>query len=389
MPTWRDALACVSDHDIAVVICERDLPDGGWQLVRPNLTVCRSGPPDFHIEAGGRCTRAEVLNLGATTSWTSRLIRTRSAASCSSLGTSGEDARTALPELRLLSMEVSTLRISERIQSGRYQRDAVAQNRTKAMRAHETLVVAVVAVLFVVLTGGCRKRIAAAPPASVPVQKEAAAPPPAPTASLAADPGTIERGQPAILKWSSTDATEVVIFGLGVVAASGAKEVYPVDSTTYTLTAAGPGGSRSATVGISVTLPTPPAIPPPARSKTLRERMETEVADVYFDFEKSYIREDARATLVKDSAALRSILAEFPDATVIVEGHCEERESAEPNLRLGDRRATSTNVLLELLGVSTNRLKMISYGREKPQCADSTEDCRQRNRRVHFAADEN
>jgi peptidoglycan-associated lipoprotein len=121
----------------------------------------------------------------------------------------------------------------------------------------------------------------------------------------------------------------------------------------------------------------------------LLERIETELADVYFDFDKSDMHEDARAALTKHAPALRSILADFPDGIVILEGHCDERGSAEYNLALGDRRAISTNAFLEALGVSTGRLKLISYGEERPQCTESTEGCWQTNRRVHFATRDN
>lgn len=80
------------------------------------------------------------------------------------------------------------------------------------------------------------------------------------------------------------------------------------------------------------------------------------------------------------------ILADFSNAVIVLEGHCDERGSAEYNLGLGDDRAASVSEYLELLGVQGNRLHTISYGRERPQCTESAEACWQRNRRVHFAA---
>ncbi len=227
-------------------------------------------------------------------------------------------------------------------------------------------------------------------PPPPPVEQKAESPAPkAPTASLVAEPGTIERGQWATLKWSSTDATEVQVSGLGQVAATGSRDVQPVESTIYRLIAKGPGGSAYAAANVNVTVPPPPSVTPRAETRTLRERIDTELVDVYFDFDKSNIREDGRDALARDAHALRSILADFPDAVVILEGHCDERGSAEYNLGLGDRRAVSTHAFLEALGVTAGRLKMISYGKERPQCTESTEECWQKNRRVHFAAGAN
>ena len=88
--------------------------------------------------------------------------------------------------------------------------------------------------------------------------------------------------------------------------------------------------------------------------------------DAFFDYDKSDIRADARDALTQDAAALKSILADFPNATIVVEGHCDERGSAEYNLGLGDRRASSAKDFLVQLGVPADRLKTISYGKERP-----------------------
>jgi len=69
-----------------------------------------------------------------------------------------------------------------------------------------------------------------------------------------------------------------------------------------------------------------------------------------------------------------------------VEGHCDERGSAEYNLGLGDRRASSVRDFLVQLGVPVAKLRTISYGKERPQCTEADEACYQKNRRVHFSA---
>ena len=257
------------------------------------------------------------------------------------------------------------------------------------MRLKRSIMFLVVVASLSFLTTGCRKKVAVAPPAPTPPAQEAAPPPPtAPTASLAVEPSAVEPGEAVTLKWTSTNATDAAISGLGTVAVEGAQQVWPTSSTTYELVATGPGGyaKASATVNLLEPLPLPIAVPPAGDTRTLPERLEAEVSDTYFDYDQSGIREDARVTLAKDAAALRSILADFPNSVIVMEGHCDERGSAEYNLALGDRRATSASAYLEALGLSSERLQRISYGKERPQCTESSEACWQNNRRVHFAA---
>ena len=83
---------------------------------------------------------------------------------------------------------------------------------------------------------------------------------------------------------------------------------------------------------------------------------------------------------------LKTILRDFPNDAITVEGHCDERGSAEYNLGLGDRRSTSAKDFLVQLGVPADRLRTVSYGKERPQCTDGNEGCWQRNRRAHFSA---
>jgi peptidoglycan-associated lipoprotein len=153
---------------------------------------------------------------------------------------------------------------------------------------------------------------------------------------------------------------------------------------TYTLQAKGPGGAASATTSVRVRiahLPPPPALRPTA---TLTERLSREVEDAFFDFDESALREDALAALTRNASALKSILGEIPIGVIVIEGHCDERGSAEYNLGLGDRRATAARAYLYQLGVPEERLNVISYGKEKSQCHESAESCWQKNRRVHF-----
>jgi peptidoglycan-associated lipoprotein len=204
--------------------------------------------------------------------------------------------------------------------------------------------------------------------------------------SLSAEPSSIDRGQSATLRWSSTEATDASINqGIGTVGTSGTRSVSPTQTTSYTITVKGPGGTAQASATVNVRAPAPPP-PPPPPPKVFSEELARRVQDAYFDYDKSDIRDDARATLTSNSDALKAMFREFPNSRVVLEGHCDERGSAEYNLGLGDRRANSAKEFLVQLGVPADRMSVISFGKERPQCTESNEGCWQRNRRVHFVA---
>ena len=246
--------------------------------------------------------------------------------------------------------------------------------------------------LFMV-AAGCKKKVPPPPPPPPPKEEPVPPPPPAKPAiaQFVAEPSTIQRGQSATLRWDVSDATDISINqSIGAVQARGTRQVFPNDTTTYTLSVKGPGGtdSRSATVSVTVPPPPPPPPPPKPARRTLSEMLSTEVQDAFFDYDKSDIREDARAALTSDATALKTLISDYPGGTIVVEGHCDERGSAEYNLGLGDRRASSAKDFLVQLGVPADKLRTQSYGKERPQCTESNEGCWQRNRRVHFSSGE-
>ncbi|MGH9658271.1 MAG: OmpA family protein, partial [Bryobacteraceae bacterium] len=193
---------------------------------------------------------------------------------------------------------------------------------------------------LVLLTGGCKKKPPAPPPpppAPAPTAKET--PPPAKPAQIVqftAEPSSVERGQSSTLRWSVNNASEVRIDqGIGVVQANGNRTVFPSSSTTYTLSATGAGGGDKRTVTVSVTVPPPPPPVKPKPQTSVTQRLASDVQDAYFDYDKSDIREDGRVTLTRNAEALRAILRDFPAVSLLIEGHCDERGSAEYNLGLG------------------------------------------------------
>jgi peptidoglycan-associated lipoprotein len=118
----------------------------------------------------------------------------------------------------------------------------------------------------------------------------------------------------------------------------------------------------------------------PVKAVTEASAFET----VYFDFDSSDLRQDARSILTRNADIL---LKTKQDAKIKIEGHCDERGSAEYNLALGERRATSAMQYLITLGVQPNRLSIISYGKEKPAVQGNDEQAWAKNRRAEFVID--
>jgi peptidoglycan-associated lipoprotein len=104
------------------------------------------------------------------------------------------------------------------------------------------------------------------------------------------------------------------------------------------------------------------------------------LGDVFFDLDMYGVREDARGPLQKNADYMKR----WPSLRVTVEGHCDERGTAEYNLSLGERRSTSVKGYLVSLGIPADRITVISKGKETPFCNDSSESCWQQNRRGHF-----
>jgi peptidoglycan-associated lipoprotein len=143
--------------------------------------------------------------------------------------------------------------------------------------------------------------------------------------------------------------------------------------------------------------PPPPPPPPPPAEKPAPPRALTEdelfaqmsladlnakrpLADVYFDLDESSIKDEAKASLTANATWLKR----YTGTRINVEGHCDERGTAEYNLGLGDRRANAVKTYLVELGVPADRVVVVSKGKESPFCTDSNESCWQQNRRGHF-----
>lgn len=136
-----------------------------------------------------------------------------------------------------------------------------------------------------------------------------------------------------------------------------------------------------------------PAPAPPARSNypdaATRARIDqllARIEDAYFDYDQHTLRPDAVKALQGDSTELRDILKDYPNYKLTIEGHCDERGSAEYNMALGEKRAESAKDYLVQVGIPGPQLNVVSYGKEKPICDAHDEACWQKNRRIHIVA---
>jgi peptidoglycan-associated lipoprotein len=260
---------------------------------------------------------------------------------------------------------------------------------TESSRLHASKLGAVSLVALLLFAAGCAKKVPPPPPPPPPAPTATAPPPPAAPVinSFTAEPSTIEPGQSSTLHWSISNATDMSIdHGVGAVQSQGQRQVFPRTSTSYALTVRGPGGMDTRSVTIEVSAAPPPPPPPSAPRLSSADLLQQQAQDAFFDYDMSEIRADGRDALTRDAALLKQIFQQDPNFSVVVEGHCDERGSAEYNLALGDRRATAAKDFLVQLGVPADHLKTISYGKERPQCTEASEACWQKNRRAHLSA---
>jgi len=130
----------------------------------------------------------------------------------------------------------------------------------------------------------------------------------------------------------------------------------------------------------------PPAAPPPPAAAPVEsgilpgsaQDFKVNVGDtVHFALNQYNIEENDKATLSKQAAWL----TRYPSVRLTVEGHADERGTREYNLALGARRANAVKEFLVAQGVAAGRLETVSYGKERPICTESNEDCWSQNRR--------
>ena len=230
----------------------------------------------------------------------------------------------------------------------------------------------------VTAVSGCNKKTTSTPPSeeTAPTTNGGV-----PTAQLTATPTVISAGDQVQLRWATTNASSVSIDGIGDVPSVGVKTMTPTESTTYHLVAR--EGGLSADASASVTVNAPPAISVPSTTMTAEEEFNARVQPIFFDYDTYDIRGDAQTILAKNADYLNA----HPEIKIAIGGYCDERGSDEYNLVLGQNRAEAAKTALVTAGVAADRIRVISYGKEKPFCSDSTEECWQLNRRDGFTID--
>jgi len=106
-----------------------------------------------------------------------------------------------------------------------------------------------------------------------------------------------------------------------------------------------------------------------------------ELTAIHFDFDKAELRPESVDRLIAHAGWLK----DHDDTVVMIEGHCDERGTAEYNVALGDRRAKSVRDRLSAYGITSDRISTVSYGKERPACATTdTAACHEMNRRTEF-----
>jgi peptidoglycan-associated lipoprotein len=225
--------------------------------------------------------------------------------------------------------------------------------RSQELKRCARILSAVLLVFALVAISGCKKKTPPAPPAAPPPAA------PAPTAKISAQPESISAGDQVTLTWKTTDATSVSIEGIGDVPTSGTKTVTPTTSTNYHLVAKGDGGTAEDTARVTVTAP--PPVQQPTHTMSAEEEFKANVSDY---------------------------LSSHPTLKIVIGGYCDERGSNEYNLALGQNRADAVKNALVQAGVAGDRVRVVSYGKEKPFCSESTEACWQQNRRGGLSLDQ-
>ena len=158
----------------------------------------------------------------------------------------------------------------------------------------------------------------------------------------------------------------------------------PAAPAKSTLPAAAPLARRETPARPVAAAPRPAY--PNAATRARIDELLARIEDAYFDYDKHTLRPDAIQALSGDSAELRDILKDYPTYKLTIEGHCDERGSAEYNMALGDARAHAAEDYLTQIGIPAEQFTLVSYGKEHPVCEDHNEACWQKNRRIHFVA---
>jgi peptidoglycan-associated lipoprotein len=188
-------------------------------------------------------------------------------------------------------------------------------------------------------------------------------------------------------RWWTTLAVVATVTVVGALLAAGcAKKQSPVVRTPPPPPPGAETGARPATPPEPVSEPT--VVPPEPvldeaglDAKSLDDlNRDSPLQPVFYGYDSTELSAEAQATLSRNA----EVLKRFANWMITIEGHCDERGTAEYNLALGERRALAASAYLVSLGIPASRLRTVSYGKEFPFDPGKTEEAYAKNRRAHF-----
>ena len=158
----------------------------------------------------------------------------------------------------------------------------------------------------------------------------------------------------------------------------------PVAQSAPASTPAPVATDRSAAVSPAIVAESKRSDTPDQATKDKIQALLDRIQDAYFDYNTSNIRADAKDALHADAVTLSEILRAYPGYKLTIQGFADERGSAEYNLALGEARAKRAQQFLIDSGIPEAQLPTMSFGKERPVCTEQTEECWQKNRRIHI-----
>jgi peptidoglycan-associated lipoprotein len=248
-----------------------------------------------------------------------------------------------------------------------------------------------VLMVITLLLSACGGRSTGRPPVpGPPVSPAPGTPPPgatvaAPQLEARAEPEQIRPGESAFLIWEALNADVVTIEqGIGEVDTAGRMRVFPEQTSSYRLVATGPGGEaeKRVTINVSEMESSPTLIEEELDPKNLEERFAYFVKPIFFDYDSSELKDAGKLTLDENIRWLQML--ENREVRIVLEGHTDDRGTAEYNLALGDKRAQVVRAYMVEWGIEPGRLMTVSLGEESPFDPGQTEEAYAFNRRVHF-----
>jgi peptidoglycan-associated lipoprotein len=193
----------------------------------------------------------------------------------------------------------------------------------------------------------------------------------------------IDLGQSVVLNWRTTNAASVSIDGIGEVPVNGTQTVSPSSSTNFHLVAKNDGGTTDANVRVTVRVPEVPAAPADNGAAGSDAQFQANVQDIFFAYDSYDLNPQAASSITSAATYLNA----HPAIKILIGGYCDDRGSAEYNITLGENRANAAKTALVAAGVAGDRIRVVSYGKEKQFCTEETESCWQQNRRDQFSID--